>query len=126
MHNRACLVGQVILVVEGEAGHFARQLQVALEHVGAETLLARTPANAREHVSRYDFSAAVIGCGAAIDAVEFRRLRNELGGMPLLFYGTAPPPYVSLRGTQFLATSMTTHADVIVRAVTRLLSLSSS
>ena len=126
MQNRACLVGQVILVVEGEAGHFARQLQVALERVGAETLLARTPAHAREHVSRYDFSAAVIGCGAAIDAVEFRRLRNELGGMPLLLYGTAPPPYVSLRGAQFLATSMTTHADVIVRAVTRLLSLSSS
>jgi len=68
----------------------------------------------------------VIGCGAAIDAVEFRRLRNELGGMPLLLYGTAPPPYVSLSGAQFLATSMTTHADVIVRAVTHLLSLSSS
>jgi Flp pilus assembly protein TadD len=42
MHDRACLVGQVILVVQGEAGHFARRLQIALEDVGAETLLALT------------------------------------------------------------------------------------
>ena len=86
--------------------------------------MARTPAHAREHVGRYDFSAAVIDCGALLDTVEFRHLRNELGGMPLLLYGTAPPPYVSLRGAQFLAISMTTDPDYIVRAVARLLWLS--
>jgi hypothetical protein len=122
MHDGICLVGQVILVVEGGAGPFARQLQAALESMGAETLLARSPAHAREHVSRYDFSAAVIDCGAALDTAEFRYLRNALGGMPLLLYGTAPPPYVPLRGAQFLATSTASHADDIVRALTRLLS----
>jgi hypothetical protein len=123
MHDGTCLVGQVILVVEGGAGPFARQLQAALESMGAETLLACTPAQAREHVSRYDFSAAVIECSAALDTVELRHLRNELGGMPLLFYGTSPSPYVSLRGVQFVATSPPTKADDIVRAVTRMLSL---
>jgi hypothetical protein len=78
MHDGTCLVGQVILVVEGGAGPFARQLQAALENMGAETLLACTPAHAHEHVSRYDFSAAVIECSAALD-VELRHLRNELG-----------------------------------------------
>jgi hypothetical protein len=123
MHDGACLVGQVMLLVDGGAGPFARQLQAALESMGAETLLAPTPAHAREHVSRYDFSAAVIYCGAVLDTVEFRRLRSELGGMPLLLYGTAPPPYVWLREAQFLATSMTTDPDYVVRAVARLLSL---
>jgi len=122
MHDGTCLVGQVILVVDGGAGPFARQLQAGLESMGAETLLARTPAHAREHVARYDFSAAVIDCGAAFDTAEFRYLRNALGGMPLLLYGTAPPPYAPLRGAQFLATSTESHADDIVRAVTRLLS----
>jgi hypothetical protein len=122
MHDRARLEGQVILVVEGRAGLFARQLQTALESMGAETLLASSPAHAREHVSCYDFSAAVIDCNAVVDIVTFQHLRNELGGMPLLLYGTAPPPYVSLRGAQFLATSTASHADDIVRAVTRLLS----
>src|SRR5262245_29506090 len=123
MRNRACLAGQVILVVEGMAGPFARRLQAALERMGAETLLARTPAHAREHAGRYDFSAAVIGCDGPLDAVEFRQLRNELGGMPLLLYGTAPPPYVSLRAAQFLAISAPTKADDIVRAVSRMLSM---
>ena len=122
MHDGTCLVGQVILVVEGGAGPFARQLQAALESKGAETLLACTPAHARGHVGRYDFSAAVIDCGAALDTAEFRHLRKELGGMPLLLYGTAPPPYVPLRGAQFLATSTASRADDIVGAVTRLLS----
>ena len=49
MHDGTCLVGQVILVVEGGAGPFARQLQAALESMGAETLLRlarlRMPAN---------------------------------------------------------------------------------
>jgi hypothetical protein len=122
MHDRTRLEGQVILVVEGRAGFFARQLQTALESMGAETLLASSPAHAREHVSCYDFSAAVIECSAALD-VELRHLRNELGGMPLLLYGTAPPLYVSLKGVQFLATSAPTKAGDIVRALTRMLSL---
>lgn len=121
MHDRAQLEGQVILVVEGKAGPFARQLQTALESMGAETLLASSPAHAREHASCYDFSAAVIDCNAVVDTVTFQHLRNELGGMPLLLYGTAPPLYVPLRGAQFLAISPESHSEDIVRAVTHLL-----
>jgi hypothetical protein len=48
MDDSARLGGQVILVVEGEAGPFSRELQTALESVGAETVLACTPARARD------------------------------------------------------------------------------
>ena len=95
MHDSASLGGQIILVVEGEPGPFPLELQAALERVGAETLLARSPAHARDHASRFDLSAAAINCGDAIDVVEFRQLLKELGGMPLLLYGAAPPSYVS-------------------------------
>ena len=63
MYDSARLGGQVILVVEGEAGPFPLELQAALERVGAETLLARCPARARDLASRFDFSAAAINCG---------------------------------------------------------------
>jgi hypothetical protein len=122
MFDNASLDGQVILVVEGEAGSFPLELQAALELVGAETLLARTPARARDHASRFDLSAAAINCGGAIDTAEFRQLLDELGRMPVLLYGTAPPSYVSGRAP-FLATSNPTHPDAIVKAVTGLLSL---
>src|SRR5688500_8957237 len=58
MYDSARLGGQVILVVEGEAGPFPLELQAALERVGAETLLARCPARARDLASRFDLSAA--------------------------------------------------------------------
>ena len=122
MFDSASLGGQVILVVEGEAGSFPLELQAALELVGAETLLARTPARARDHASRFDISAAAINCGDAIDTAEFRQLLDELGCMPVLLYGTAPPSYVSGRAP-FLATSNPTHPDAIVKAVAGLLSL---
>ena len=51
MYDSVCLVGQVILIVEDESGPFAQQLQAALEWVGAETMLARTPAQARDRVA---------------------------------------------------------------------------
>ena len=121
MYDSARLGGQVILVVEGEAGPFPRELQTALERVGAETVLARTPARARDHASRFDFSAAAIYCGDAIDTAEFRQLLDELGSMPVLLYGIAPPSYVS-GTTPFLATSKPTHPEAIVKAVAGLLS----
>jgi ActR/RegA family two-component response regulator len=52
------LVGQVILIVEDERGPFVHQLQAALERMGTETMLAHTPARARDHASRFDFSVA--------------------------------------------------------------------
>ena len=120
MYDSARLGGQVILVVEGEAGPFPLELQAALERVGAETLLARCPARARDLASRFDLSAAAINCGDAIDIAELRQLLDELGSMPILLYGIAPPSYVSGR-TPFLATSKPTHPEAIVKAVAGLL-----
>ena len=121
MHDNTCLGGHIILVVEGEAGPFPLELQAALERVGAETLLARCPARARDLASRFDLSAAAINCGDAIDIAELRQLLDELGSMPILLYGTAPPSYVSGRAP-FLATSKPTHPEAIVKAVAGLLS----
>ena len=91
MYNSVCLAGQVILIVEDEKGPFARQLQAVLERVGAETMLAPTPARARDHASRFDFSVAAIYADGVIRSVEFRRLLRELGSMPVLLYGAEPP-----------------------------------
>ena len=57
-----------------------------------------------------------------MDVVEFRHLLKELGGMPLLLYGAAPPSYVSLERAPFLATSKPSHPEAIVRAVAQMLS----
>jgi hypothetical protein len=122
MYDSACLGGQVILVVEGEPGPFPLELQAALERMGAETLLARSPAHARDHASRFDISAAAINCGETIDLVEFRQLLKELGGMPLLLYGAAPPSHVSPERARFLRTRKPSHPEAIVRAVARMLS----
>ena len=115
------LAGRSFLWSKVSAGPFPRELQTALERVGAETLLARTPARARDLASRFDFSAAAINCGDAIDTAEFRQLLDELGSMPVLLYGTAPPSYVSGRAP-FLATSKPTRPEAIVKAVAGLLS----
>jgi hypothetical protein len=115
------LVGQVILIVEDERGPFVYQLQAALERMGAETMLAHTPARARDHASRFDFSLAAIYADGVIRSVEFRRLLRELGSMPVLLYGAEPPPYRWFRDARFLVTSKPSHTGVIVEAVTRLL-----
>ena len=65
-------------------------------------------------------SAAAINC-SDLDTSELRQLLNELGSMPVLLYGTAPPSYVSGRAP-FLATSKPTHPEAIVKAVAGFLS----
>jgi len=120
MCNSTCLCGHVILVVEGEAGPFPLELQAAFEGVGAETLLARDPAQARDQANRFDFSAAAICCDDVIDTAEIGELLDELGSMPVLLYGTAPLGYVS--GKAFHATSKPGHPEAIVKAVARMLS----
>jgi hypothetical protein len=123
MYNSVCLAGQVILIVEDEKGPFARQLQAVLERVGAETMLAPTPAQARDHASRFDFSVAAIYADGVIRSVEFRRLLRELGSMPVLLYGAEPPPYGWFREARFLVASRSSHTGAIVEAVSRLLSV---
>jgi hypothetical protein len=120
----AALAGHTILIVEDERGPFAQQLQAALERVGAETILAPTPARARDHASRFDFSVAAIYADGVVRSVELRRLLKELGSMPVLLYGAEAPPYGWFRDARFLVTSDPSHTGAIVEAVTRLLSLS--
>src|SRR5262245_23111639 len=124
MDNSVSLVGQVLLVVEDEEETFAQQLQAALEREGAKTMLARNPAHARDHVARFDFSAATIHSDSAGSSVEFRQLVKEMGSMPILLYGAEPPPDEPFKNARFVAISKASHAGVIVEAVSRLLSSS--
>ena len=122
--NSVCLAGQVILIVEDDGGPFAQQLRAALDWAGARTLLARTPAHARDYVACFDLSAAAIYSDGAIHSDEFPGLVKEMGGMPLLLYGTEPPTHQPFKNARFLAASKPSHTGAIVEAVTRLLSSS--
>ena len=93
LYDSVCLVGQVILIVEDEEGPFAQQLQAALERVGAETMLACTLVVHVIMPVASIFSIAAIYADGVVRTVEFRRLLKELGRMPVLLYGTEPPPY---------------------------------
>jgi hypothetical protein len=93
--------------------------------VGARTLLARTPAHARDYVAYFDLTAAAIYSDDAIHSVEFPQLVKEMGSMPVLLYGAEPPPYQPFKNARFLAASKPSHTGVIVEAITRLLSSSS-
>ena len=124
MYNSVCLAGRVILIVEDDRGPFAQQLRAALDWVGARTLLASTPAHARDYVACFDLSAATIYSDDAIHSVEFPQLVKEMGGMPVLLYGAGPPPHQPFKNARFLAASKPSHTGAIVEAVTRLLSSS--
>ena len=124
MYGSVCLAGQVILIVEDDRGPFAQQLRADLDWTGARTLLARTPAHARDYVACFDLSAALIYSDDAIHSVEFPQLVKEMGSMPVLLYGAEPPPYQPFKKARFLAASKPRHTGAIVEAVTRLLSSS--
>ena len=120
----ARLAGQVILIVEDDRGPFAQQLRVALDWTGARTLLASTPALARDYAACFDLFAATIYSDDAIHSVEFPQLVKEMGGMSLLLYGAEAPPHQPFRNARFLTASKPSHTGAIVKAVTRLLSSS--
>src|SRR5262245_40171839 len=124
MYNSVSLLGQVILIVEDDRGPFAQQLRVALDWAGARTLLACTPAHARDYVACFDLSAAVSYSDVAIHSDEFPQLVKEMGGMPLLLYGSEPPTHQRFKNARFVAASKPNHTGAIVEAVTRLLSSS--
>jgi hypothetical protein len=121
MYDSVCLAGQVILIVEDDRGPFAQQLRAALDWVGARTLLARTPAHARDYVASIDLSAATIYSDGVTHSVEFPQLVKEMGSMPVLLYGAEPPPHQPFKNARFLAASKPSHTGAIVAAVTRLL-----
>ena len=121
MYDSVYLAGQVILIVEDDRGPFAQQLRAALDWTGARTLLARTPAHARDYVACFDLSAAAIYSDSATRSVEFPQLVKEMGGMPALLYGADPPPRQPFKNARFLAASKPSHTGAIVEAVARLL-----
>ena len=109
-------------MVKGEAGAFpARASKPLLNAWELRRCWLLHRLRALDHASRFDFSAAAINCGDAIDTAEFRQLLDELGSMPVLLYGTPTPSYMS-GTTPFLATSRPTHPEGIVKAVAGLLS----
>jgi hypothetical protein len=124
MYNSVCLLGQVILIVEDDRGPYAQQLRAALDWLGARTLLARTPAHARDYVACFDLTAATIYSDGAIHSVEFPQLVKEMGSMPILLYGTELPPHQPFKNARFLAASKPSHTGAIVEGVARLLSSS--
>ena len=124
MYDSVCLAGQVILILEDEGGPFAQQLRAALEWMGAETMLARTSAQARDRVACYDLTAAAICSDGATHSIEFPQLVKEMGSMPVLLYGAEPPPHQPFKNARFLATSKPSHTGAIVEAITRLMSSS--
>jgi CheY-like chemotaxis protein len=56
--DRSALIGETVLVVESDCA-IAHDLQAALEHCGAEVLVARNAADALPRIAQFDFSAAV-------------------------------------------------------------------
>jgi CheY-like chemotaxis protein len=57
--DRSALIGETVLVVESDFTA-AHELQAALEHCGAEVLVARNAAEALPRIAQFDFSAAVV------------------------------------------------------------------
>jgi hypothetical protein len=51
------LGGRPILIVYGEIDLFVVELQDAFDRAGADTLIARTPADAMRHLKRFDRDA---------------------------------------------------------------------
>ena len=57
--DQSALIGETVLVVESDST-IAHELQAALEHCGAEVLVARNAAEALPRIAQFDFSAAVV------------------------------------------------------------------
>jgi len=70
------LDGQCVLFVYGEMDLFVVQLQEALDGEGAESVIARTPADALIQLKRFDFDAALINYTGHTDDGDplFRRM----------------------------------------------------
>jgi hypothetical protein len=113
------LAGRTILIVEPQIAQFVYNLQGALEQMGAETLIAREPADAFERMRSFSFSACVINYDHASDALH--AFIGDLGRVPVLLYGGAGASVASTRVVRHLAF---THATVgsIVSDLCRLLS----
>jgi DNA-binding response OmpR family regulator len=92
--NHANLVGQTILVAEGEP-LVALDLRTALEQAGAEVVEARNAAQALARIGEFDFTAAVVDWRP--DSEDHRVVARALKDKQVrfLFYATHPPEDVT-------------------------------
>src|SRR5215471_1738126 len=79
--KRMSLRGRPILVVYGHIDLFVLELQDAFDRAGADTVIARTPADALRHLRRFD--AVVINHVQGLDAGT-RELVETFAGTPVL------------------------------------------
>jgi hypothetical protein len=105
-----------ILIVYGQIDLFVLGLQDELDREGADTLIARTPADAMQHLQRFDFDAAVINHVQGLDAGT-RELVADLAGTPLLVLCNAVTPVSLLR---FPCLVKPVCADAVVEVLVRL------
>jgi len=110
------LGGRPILIVYGEIDLFVVELQDAFDRAGADTLIARTPADAMRHLKRFDFDAVVINHIQGLDAGS-RELVEELAGTPVLVLCGAVTPVSLLR---FPCLVKPVSADAVVEVLARL------
>jgi len=113
----APLSNHPILIVEHRIGHCILDLLDALEHAGAEMVVARDAANALAFLERYDFSACLIG-SIADPQENYRAVIEELGRVPVLLYGDAR---TSFSWVDKPAAVLPDDVQAIVEALTNLL-----
>ena len=82
------LTGKPVLIVDHRVGQFVAALSAKLERLGADVVVALDAAKALLHLKRFDFQACLIG-SVADPAENYKKLIEELGGVPLVLYGTA-------------------------------------
>jgi len=109
------LDSQSILLVYGEFDLFVVQLQAALDGEGAESVIARTPADAVTQLKRFDFDAVLINYTPGFDA-EHHALLRALGGVPTLLICTASLPVTFLTALPVLVKPVAAHAVVVALA----------
>ena len=109
-----------ILIIRDDVAPLSTELESALAGAGAETVLARSFAEARRHIARFDFSAAIIHYTPGSDD-DFWQLIEELGGIPILLCCSDAPPPSGWHDVRFI--TMPACAEKIVNAVGSLLEL---
>lgn len=82
------LTGKPVLIVDHRVGQFVADLSAKLELLGMDVVVALDAAKASQHLKRFDFYACLIG-SVADPAENYKKLIEELGGVPLLLYGAA-------------------------------------
>jgi hypothetical protein len=78
------LSGHTILILDTNVTPFTARLQAAIEHAGAESILARTAGAATDRIATSRISAAAVN-------IEHRTTAEELGVAYVLYASSEPP-----------------------------------